>query len=180
MLVTDIQEVVVLSDDEEDASELQLVTVKTEQSDSDNLSVIDQTSKPDLIDLTDEAFEDADVPRHYISWLTDLIKRAKLRPTTMDQRLEGASVSTDVIVIDDPEENSEAINKTTDESQTTKVNNHFQKMASPIHHHIALALLWIRAHLTNHYISSRHSLTFSQFSPSRVAFLSQKQYAVLM
>ncbi|XP_055325011.1 uncharacterized protein LOC129579209 isoform X1 [Sitodiplosis mosellana] len=117
-----INEVVVLSDDEEDASELQLVTVKTEISEnSDNLSVIDQTSKPDLIDLTDEAFEDADVPRHYISWLTDLIKRAKVVPTTMDQRLEGASISHDVIVIDDPEENSEANKNPTDESQTTKI-----------------------------------------------------------
>lgn len=120
---TNFQEVVVLSDDEEDASELQLVTVKTEMSEnSDNLSVIDQTSKPDLIDLTDEAFEDADVPRHYISWLTDLIKRAKVKPTTMDQRLEEASVSNDIIVIDpDPEENSEVIKKIADEPQTAKV-----------------------------------------------------------
>lgn len=112
-----------LSDDEEaDTTELQLLDVKTERRDSsDNLSVIDQTSKPDLIDLTDEAFEDADVPRHYISWLTDLIKRAKVKPTTMDQRLEGASVSNDVIVIDDPDENSEENTKTIDESQTAKV-----------------------------------------------------------
>lgn len=117
----EFQEVVVLSDDEEDASDLQLVNVKTEMDDSsDNLSVIDQTSKPDLIDLTDEAFEDADVPRHYISWLTDLIKRAKVIPTTIDQRLEGASMSTDVIVIDE-DENSETNKKATDESQTTKV-----------------------------------------------------------
>lgn len=123
-----------LSDDEEDASELQLLTIKTEISDtSDNLSVIDQTSKPDLIDLTDEAFEDADVPRHYISWLTDLIKRAKVKPTTMDQRLEEASVSTDIIVIDpdpEPEEKSEVNKKTADKPQTAKVTSKHKQIIS--------------------------------------------------
>lgn len=75
---------------------------------------------PDFIDLTDEAFEDADVPRHYISWLTDLIKRATVKPTTMDQRLEGAAVSTDIIIIDEEDVN-EANQKPTDEAQSTKV-----------------------------------------------------------
>lgn len=76
----------------------------------------------DLIDLTDEAFEDADVPRHYISWLTDLIKNATIKPTTMDQRLEGAAVSSDVIVIDE-EESSETNKKSTNESRVTKASH---------------------------------------------------------
>lgn len=66
---------------------------------------------PDLIDLTDEAFEDTDVPRHYINWLTDLIERAKIKPTTVEQRLEEVTVSSDVIVIDDASENTETNNK---------------------------------------------------------------------
>lgn len=79
--------------------------------------------EPDMIDLTDEAFEDADVPRHYISWLTDLIKRAKIQPTPMNQRLESASISNDIIVIDE-EDIGESSKKTTDESQAPKVSIH--------------------------------------------------------
>lgn len=71
--------------------------------------------------MTDEVFEDAEVPRHYISWLTDLIQRAKIKPSTMDQRLGEASISGDVIVIDDPQENREANKQTADESQANKV-----------------------------------------------------------
>lgn len=97
------------------------MTVKAEPNEtSDNNEVIVTDRPPDLIDLTDEVFEDAEVPRHYISWLTDLIQRAKIKPNTMDQRLGDAAVSSDVIVIDDPQENS-ANKKSTDESQANKV-----------------------------------------------------------
>ncbi|XP_031619839.1 uncharacterized protein LOC116338602 [Contarinia nasturtii] len=118
-----LNDVVVLSDDEEnDASEIQLVNVKTECGEtSDNSSVIDETSKPELIDLTEEAYEETNAPRLYISWLADLIERAKIKPTTMDQRLEGAHISSDIIVIDDPEESNETNKKPSDESQTTKI-----------------------------------------------------------
>lgn len=78
-----------------------------------------------MIDLTDEAFEDAEVPRHYISWLTNLIQKAKINPNTMDQRLDAADISSDIIVIEDPEENHETNTKSTDESQETKVWMHF-------------------------------------------------------
>lgn len=87
---------------------------------SDNIVELLRDGSPDMIDLTDEAFEDAEVPRHYISWLTDLIKRAKIKPTPMNQRLEGASISNDIIVIDE-EDINETNTKTSDESQATKV-----------------------------------------------------------
>lgn len=64
-----------------------------------------------MVDLTDELYDETDVPRHYISWLSDLIAQAKAVPVTVDKRLESATVSTDVIIIDDPEETSDK-NKT--------------------------------------------------------------------
>lgn len=111
---------VVLSDDEEDDSEVQVLTVKTEPSElSDNNDVIAIDKPPDCIDLTDEIFEDAEVPTHYISWLDDLVRRATIKPSTSD---EEASTSGDVIVIDEPYEKSD---KEIVESQANKVQLEF-------------------------------------------------------
>lgn len=58
----------------------------------------------DLIDLTEEAIERTFATGHQISWLADLISIAKPQPVTVDQRLELATVSNDVIIIDDFDE----------------------------------------------------------------------------
>lgn len=115
---------VILSDDEDEASELQVVSVKMESFDTSDMNAeLDTNQTPQLIDLTDEAFEDAEAPRHYISWLTTLIQKAKINPTSMEHRLEVASISTDIIVIEDPEDNREATQKIPEshESEEAKV-----------------------------------------------------------
>lgn len=115
-----------MSDDEDDASELQVVSIKRESIETSDINAESANGRsPDMIDLTDEAFEDAEVPRHYISWLTNLIQKAKINPNTMDQRLDAADISSDIIVIEDPEENLETNTKSTDESQETKVWMHY-------------------------------------------------------
>lgn len=95
-----LQEVVILSDDEDDIPPKR--QIKTEPKEV-NQSFRSNTSN--MIDLTEEALDDTDIPRHYIGWLTDLCERAKVQPITVDQRLEVATVLDDVIVIDDDENN---------------------------------------------------------------------------
>lgn len=70
------------------------------------LNTSNTSSSSNMVDLTDEIYNESDVPRHYISWLADLVERANnfAKTKTIDQRLQVASVSDDVIVIDDPEE----------------------------------------------------------------------------
>lgn len=101
----------VLSDDE-DAAEVEEVTVKKEQSESsDNDDVILNDLPPECIDLTDEAHDDTEPSKHHISWLAELIERAKMKPTE-------TSASDDVIVIDDPQEISDANEQATDKFKT--------------------------------------------------------------
>lgn len=100
-----LQEVVILSDDEDDSGNSRSVTIKNEPgANSTILNTSTASSSSNMVDLTDEVYDETDVPRHYISWLADLIARAKSKPITVDQRLEVASVSSEVIVIDDSEE----------------------------------------------------------------------------
>lgn len=106
---THLQEVVILSDDEDEQPvKSQIPKIKCEPLDSDmryHQSSFSMTKSSDLIDLTDDLLEDTDVPRHYISWLADLVARAKIKPVTVDQRLEVAVISQDIIVIDDDDTN---------------------------------------------------------------------------
>lgn len=140
-----MQEVVILSDDEDDdASELQVVAIKTESIEtSDNNVESGAGRSSDMIDLTDEAFEDTEVPRHYISWLSGLIQRAKINPTTMDQRLDAADISTDIIVIEDPEDNRDANKISMDETQETKVCQKQQQQQQSIHKVLQLLYTFI-------------------------------------
>lgn len=94
----------ILSDDEEEDSEKsQTVTIKKEPIGGSTLLVSNATFDSNMVDLTDEIYEETDVPRHYISWLADLVERAKAVPVTVDRRLEVATVSSDIIVIDEDE-----------------------------------------------------------------------------
>lgn len=93
-----LQEVVILSDDEDDAPPKRVI--KSEPSDIFAVPrPVPHSSK--TIDLTDEALDETDIPRHFICWLEELQERAKVKPITVDQRLEVAIVSQDIIVIDD-------------------------------------------------------------------------------
>lgn len=105
-----MQEIVILSDDEDDddGEKVQTVTIKTEPVINSSINLL---STSNLVDLTDEVFEETDVPRHYISWLSDLIAQAKSKPAAVDQRLGAVTISNDIIIIDDPEETSDK-NKT--------------------------------------------------------------------
>lgn len=107
-----MQEVVILSDDEdekEDEDAVEVVDViKKEVVEKSTENANEESAirrSPDMIDLTDEVFEDAEVPRHYISWLTDLIQRAKLKPIILNPRIDTADSLGEVIVIEDPDEN---------------------------------------------------------------------------
>lgn len=103
---------VILSDDEdekEDEDAVEVVDViKKEVVEKSTENANEESAirrSPDMIDLTDEVFEDAEVPRHYISWLTDLIQRAKLKPIILNPRIDTADSLGEVIVIEDPDEN---------------------------------------------------------------------------
>lgn len=103
---------VILSDDEdekEDEDAVEVVDViKKEVVEKSAENANEESAirrSPDMIDLTDEVFEDAEVPRHYISWLTDLIQRAKLKPIILNPRIDTADSLGEVIVIEDPDEN---------------------------------------------------------------------------
>lgn len=91
---------------------------------SDDSSVIDETSKPELIDLTDELFEE-DTPRLHISWLADLAEAAKIelaKELAREQAKSAQNTDDDVILIDiDMEENVEPSEKPTDESPAIQV-----------------------------------------------------------
>lgn len=96
---------VILSDDEA-STELQNVNVKMEPGTNKNAA---NALEIGLIDLTDDVFEDADIPRHYISWLTDLLEKAKIKPTIMQQQNEEAITATtnDVILVEEPTESGQ-------------------------------------------------------------------------
>lgn len=96
---------VVLSDDEA-STELQAVNVKTEPGMSKNAA---NALEIGLIDLTDDIFEDVDIPRHYISWLSDLLDKAKIQPTLVESqpREETATASSDVVVVEEPTESGQ-------------------------------------------------------------------------
>lgn len=102
-----MQEIVILSDDEDDNGNHQSFKVKIEPVASTSSSILNTSnasSSSNMVDLTDEVYDETDIPRHYISWLAGLVERTKARAKTIDQRLQVASVSEDVIVIDDSEE----------------------------------------------------------------------------
>lgn len=106
---------VILSDDEdekEDEDAVEVVDViKKEVIEKSTENANEESAirrSPDMIDLTDEVFEDAEVPRHYISWLTDLIQRAKLKPIILNPRIDTAESLGEVIVIEDPDDNRDA------------------------------------------------------------------------
>lgn len=143
------QEVVVLSDDEEDSTELQVVAIKSElnetaemaeafeTSDNNTGSVIDETPAPDLIDLTDEPYEEGDEPNEFPFWMANLIDRVKVRKeATMNQRFGEAAISDDVIVIDDPDEISETVIQSNDEAQAEKVKSY--------KNHLFKAIKWLK------------------------------------
>lgn len=92
--------------DDEASTELQSVNVKTEPGTSKNAA---NALEIGLIDLTDDIFEDVDIPRHYISWLSDLLEKAKIQPIVVEQqpREETATASTDVVVIEEPTESGQ-------------------------------------------------------------------------
>lgn len=100
-----VQEVVVLSDDEA-STELKGVNVKMEPGTSKNAA---NALEIGLIDLTDDIFEDADIPRHYISWLSDLLEKAKIQPTVVEQQPseETATASGDVVLVEEPTESGQ-------------------------------------------------------------------------
>lgn len=105
---------VILSDDEdekEDEDAVEVVDViKKEVVENSTENANEESTirrSPDMIDLTDEVFEDAEVPRHYISWLTDLIQRAKLKPIILNPRIDTADSPGEVIVIEDLDENTD-------------------------------------------------------------------------
>lgn len=118
-----MQEVVILSDDEDEAPvKSQKPKIKSEPFDSapSNSRPTYSSALPkssDLIDLTEEALDDTDVPRHYISWLSDLVARAKIKPITVDQRLEVAVISQDIIEIVDDDD---TIKPVVDDDDTSK------------------------------------------------------------
>lgn len=62
-----------------------------------------------LIDLTEDIFEDADIPRHYISWLSDLLEKAKIKPTVVEQppKEASAAISSDVVLVEEPTESGQ-------------------------------------------------------------------------
>lgn len=99
---------VVLSDDEA-STELQGVDVKTEPGTSKNAA---NALEIGLIDLTDDIFEDVDIPRHYISWLSDLLEKAKIQPTVVAPQPteETATASSDVVVVEEPTESGQVSN----------------------------------------------------------------------
>lgn len=96
------QEVVVLSDDEA-STELNTVGIKVEPRNAASALEIG------FIDLTDDIFEDSDIPRHYISWLANLIEKATIKPATVEQRAEEAATPTSSgdIAIEEPTESGQ-------------------------------------------------------------------------
>lgn len=96
---------VVLSDDEA-STELRGVDVKVEPGMSKNAA---NALEIGLIDLTDDIFEDVDIPRHYISWLADLLDKAKIQPTVVEEppREETATTSNDVVLVEEPTESGQ-------------------------------------------------------------------------
>lgn len=123
------QEIVILSDDEDDSESNHFTKVKIEPIASTSSTILNtsivSSSSSNMVDLTDEVYDETDVPRHYISWLADLVERAKAKAKTIDQRLQVASVSEDVIVIDDFEEvNNDKIEMPTeDEPQVENISH---------------------------------------------------------
>lgn len=123
-----MQEIVILSDDEDDSEDRHSAKVKIEPVASTSKSILNSSNasaSSNTIDLTDDVYDETDVPRHYISWLGDLVERAKANAKTIDQRLQVAYVSTDVIVIDESEElnndESEISTRSQDESQVGNI-----------------------------------------------------------
>lgn len=101
-----VQEVVVLSDDEA-STELQSVNVKMEPGTNKNAA---NALEIGLIDLTEDIFEDVDIPRHYISWLSDLLEKAKIEPTVVEQQAPEeatATTSSDVVLVEEPTESGQ-------------------------------------------------------------------------
>lgn len=93
---------VILSDDEA-STELQSVNVKMEPGTNKNAA---NALEIGLIDLTEDIFEDVDIPRHYISWLPNLLEKAKVEPTVVEQPPpeEVAATSSDVVLVEEPTE----------------------------------------------------------------------------
>lgn len=135
-----LQEIVILSDDEDDTENCHSSNVKIEPVASSSRTILNTSnasSSSNMVDLTDEVYDESDVPRHYIYWLADLSERARAQAKTVHQRLEEANVSDDIIVIDDSEEvnNDEPGMSTQHEPQ---VENIFKQLFFPyyrIHHH---------------------------------------------
>lgn len=102
---------VVLSDDEA-STELQSVNIKMEPGTNKNAA---NALEIGLIDLTEDIFEDADIPRHYISWLSDLLEKAKIKPSVVEQPSEEVAVATtatattssDVVLVEEPTESGQ-------------------------------------------------------------------------
>lgn len=116
-----MQEIVILSDDEDDSEDRHSAKVKIEPGASTSKTILNSSNASaslNMVDLTDDVYDETDVPRHYISWLADLVERAKANAKTIDQRLQVASVSEDVIVIDD----SEVLNNDESEISTQSQN----------------------------------------------------------
>lgn len=93
--------------DDEASTELQgVVNVKVEPGISKNAA---NALEIGLIDLTDDIFEDVDIPRHYISWLSDLLEKAKIKPTVVEQppSKETATASSDVVLVEEPTESGQ-------------------------------------------------------------------------
>lgn len=79
---------VVLSDDEA-SSELHGVNVKVEPKRNAAHAL-----EIGFIDLTDDIFEDSDIPRHYISWLANLMEKATIKPAIVEQRIKETTTAT--------------------------------------------------------------------------------------
>lgn len=91
---------VVLSDDET-STELQNVNVKMEPGTNKNAA---NALEIGLIDLTEDIFEDVDIPRHYISWLSDLLDKARIEPSVVEQQApeETTAATSDIVLVEEP------------------------------------------------------------------------------
>lgn len=86
---------VVLSDDDA-STELNSVDIKVEPRNAAYALEIG------FIDLTDDIFEDSDIPRHYISWLASLMEKATIKPTIVEPPVEKAATSSSAVSIEHP------------------------------------------------------------------------------
>lgn len=77
--------------DDEASNDVPNVKIKTEPGEKGNAANAPHVG---MIDLTADAFQDTDIPRHYVAWLPDLLEKAKLTPNDEAQPAKEATAAT--------------------------------------------------------------------------------------